>query len=110
MNYVAGHLLSCAPEDVALRQGDKVKTSICSLLIGLFCAASGIPAQVVEGSRSFKKLVDIKFAEVDGHELFLDLYLPEEAENPPLIVWVHGGAWRAGIWSRWSGRRMDILA
>jgi acetyl esterase/lipase len=34
----------------------------------------------------------------DGHERHkLDLYLPEKADGPlPVIVWVHGGAWRAG--------------
>lgn len=35
----------------------------------------------------------------EGHERQkLDLYLPEErgAEPLPLIIWVHGGAWRAG--------------
>jgi acetyl esterase/lipase len=26
----------------------------------------------------------------------LDLYLPENGEKRPLIVWIHGGAWRAG--------------
>lgn len=39
---------------------------------------------------------DIPFANVDGHELALDLYMPAAVENPPLLVWVHGGAWRAG--------------
>ena len=39
---------------------------------------------------------DIEFAKVDGHSLKLDLYRPEGATSPPLIVWVHGGAWRAG--------------
>lgn len=38
---------------------------------------------------------DIEFARVGEHSLKLDLYLPE-ASNPPLVVWVHGGAWRAG--------------
>ncbi|MFL5342564.1 MAG: alpha/beta hydrolase fold domain-containing protein [Gemmataceae bacterium] len=33
-----------------------------------------------------------------GHERQkLDLYLPEKAEGPfPVVVWIHGGAWRAG--------------
>jgi acetyl esterase/lipase len=33
-----------------------------------------------------------------GHERQkLDLYLPEKADGPlPLVVWVHGGAWRQG--------------
>ena len=26
----------------------------------------------------------------------LDLYLPKEGKNSPLIVWIHGGAWAAG--------------
>ena len=33
----------------------------------------------------------------DGHERQkLDLYVPDTGENLPLIVWVHGGAWRGG--------------
>ncbi|MFT5469196.1 MAG: acetyl esterase/lipase [Verrucomicrobiales bacterium] len=38
---------------------------------------------------------DIEFAKVGEHSLKLDLYFPDAA-NPPLVVWVHGGAWRAG--------------
>ena len=40
---------------------------------------------------------DIEFAKVADTSLHLDLYQPELAESPrPLIIWVHGGAWRAG--------------
>ncbi len=39
---------------------------------------------------------DIPFANVDGHELALDLYMPAAVEDPRLLVWVHGGAWRGG--------------
>ena len=38
---------------------------------------------------------DVTYAVVDGSELKLDLYLPPK-QTQPLIVWVHGGAWRAG--------------
>ena len=38
----------------------------------------------------------VEFARVDGHSLRLDLYHPGTVEPPKLIVWVHGGAWRAG--------------
>ena len=39
---------------------------------------------------------DIEFAKVDGHSLKLDLYLPENKKSPLLVVWIHGGGWRAG--------------
>ena len=33
----------------------------------------------------------------DGHERQkLDLYIPNEGENLPLIIWIHGGAWLGG--------------
>ena len=33
----------------------------------------------------------------DGHKSQkLDLYIPQKVENPQLLVWVHGGAWRSG--------------
>ena len=39
---------------------------------------------------------DIKYASTPQKELFLDLYMSEKVQNPPLLVWVHGGAWSAG--------------
>lgn len=39
---------------------------------------------------------DVAFARVDGKELKLDLHLPTGPRRGPLIVWVHGGAWRSG--------------
>ena len=44
-------------------------------------------------ARQFKDLV---YATVDGKALALDLYLPEGVKAPPLLVWVHGGAWSGG--------------
>lgn len=43
---------------------------------------------------------DLEYAQVGDISLRLDLYLPEKAKEnakrPPLLVWVHGGAWRSG--------------
>lgn len=51
---------------------------------------------VPEGTRILQDLAYVP----DGHERQkLDLYLPRQSEDAgplPLIVWVHGGAWRAG--------------
>ena len=38
---------------------------------------------------------DIEFARAGGESLKLDLHLPAKP-RAPLIVWVHGGAWRSG--------------
>lgn len=64
-----------------------------------FLAASVAVAVACAGSAEAqgKVIRDVKFATVDQAPLLLDLYLPEGGQKPVgLIVWVHGGAWRAG--------------
>lgn len=40
---------------------------------------------------------DLVYGQGSGQDLKLDLYLPKGARGPlPLVVWVHGGAWRQG--------------
>lgn len=39
---------------------------------------------------------DITYAHTGTRALALDLYRPAQLSNRPLIVWIHGGAWRAG--------------
>ncbi|MGZ0169782.1 MAG: alpha/beta hydrolase fold domain-containing protein [Planctomycetales bacterium] len=58
----------------------------------------GVGLTKAEDDKRFKIEVsrDIEFANVDDVSLKLDLYQPVGAESPPLIVWVHGGAWQAG--------------
>ncbi len=48
------------------------------------------------GSSAEKIIRDITFAEVESIPLKLDLYLPATPTPAGLIIWVHGGAWRAG--------------
>jgi acetyl esterase/lipase len=36
------------------------------------------------------------YANVDGHELAFDLYMPRGVDAPPLLIWVHGGGWARG--------------
>ena len=40
--------------------------------------------------------LDQTYAEVDGHKLKLDLYLPAGSEGRPLVMYIHGGGWRKG--------------
>ncbi|MBT5926426.1 MAG: alpha/beta hydrolase [Verrucomicrobia bacterium] len=46
------------------------------------------------------KQSDLIYAKVGELELKLDLYFPKNSGEQPLIVWIHGGAWRAGDKSR----------
>lgn len=39
---------------------------------------------------------DITYAHTGTRALKLDLYHPSQSGDQPLIVWIHGGAWRAG--------------
>lgn len=39
---------------------------------------------------------DVEFARVGQTRLALDLYMPARPDPPPVVVWVHGGAWRSG--------------
>jgi acetyl esterase/lipase len=58
-------------------------------LLGLGCAG--------EATAAPKAARDVRFATVDGTPLLLDVYPAQNGAKPVgLIVWVHGGAWRAG--------------
>lgn len=56
-------------------------------------------AFVVSGRLLDAQLIqrDIEYATVENTSLKLDLYLPSETTAPSaLVIWIHGGAWRAG--------------
>lgn len=57
-------------------------------------ASAVVSAQTLAAAPTVRK--DIEFASVDGHRLKLDLYLPAESNQAPLVVWIHGGGWRGG--------------
>jgi acetyl esterase/lipase len=51
-------------------------------------------------------LNDLEYIPGGGERNRLDLYLPGNATSPlPVIVWVHGGAWRAGSKANCPARR-----
>lgn len=45
---------------------------------------------------SFTSTKDIPYASANNSDLLLDIYLPNNVDNPKLIIWIHGGAWLAG--------------
>jgi acetyl esterase/lipase len=71
----------------------RIQTRLLAICLVLWIA---VVSAKVQGQES----VELKFASVDNLDLKLDLYQPipkiESAELFPTIVWIHGGAWRAG--------------
>lgn len=76
--------------------------AIASLLLGGFSGrpSSRVWSDEISGDELAGGIAvqrAIPFAEVDGHTLRLDLYRPTKVDRPPpVVVWVHGGAWRRG--------------
>lgn len=51
----------------------------------------------VDGSRRVIIYKDIVYADPGGSRQLLDLYIPDGIKGKlPLVVWIHGGGWRAG--------------
>jgi len=61
--------------------------SAVALLVLTLCATAQQPAT------SYNKVSDITYAVVDDRELGLDIYMPSGVDDPPLLVWIHGGRW-----------------
>ncbi len=61
-----------------------------------FCLLSLFIFQIVAQAQDVQR--DVLYATVDAHELRLDLYLPTQIteKKAPVVIWVHGGAWRGG--------------
>lgn len=54
------------------------------------CAAYAPP-------RAGEKIVrDVLFAAPGGHELRMDLYVPQTGRPAPVVLWIFGGGWRIG--------------
>jgi acetyl esterase/lipase len=60
-------------------------------------ASSNQPASRLRPPAGVTAVRELEYGRVGSRSLHLDLYLPEKASNAlPLIIWIHGGAWRAG--------------
>ncbi len=76
------------------------RISIKFMLLVVLVAMASFLAESQTSLSGVRVLPDVEYASVDDHRLLLDLYLPEKVEGAPLLVWVHGGAWRGGSKSR----------
>src|SRR5262245_16708616 len=68
-----------------------ITRTISFLCVCSFLFASTYAADEVRVSR------DVEYGRVGDVPLKLDLYVPTNVKaQPPVVVWVHGGAWRSG--------------
>lgn len=71
-------------------------------VLSILLFASLLPAQVAgpasAAAEAFVVSADIQYANVakDQKRNRLDLYLPKDVANPPLVMFVHGGTWMTG--------------
>jgi acetyl esterase/lipase len=99
----AGHPIQTTPQDRSMRfRFAAPMLTFLAVAAHVDWLTAVLPTAAAAES---SKLADVRYATVDGHELKLDLYRPAKVAKPPLIVWVHGGAWRAG-----SKKEMPLLA
>jgi acetyl esterase/lipase len=65
-----------------------------SIAAAVVAIVLGTPAEAhAQAPREYR---DVVYATVDGKDLGLDVFLPAGVQSPPLLVWVHGGAWSSG--------------
>jgi len=72
------------------------RVPIFATIAAISIAAMGNSTARSEEKPTFSVQCDIEYAAFDGGRLLLDHYLPKNVEQPPLVVWLHGGAWRRG--------------
>ncbi len=60
------------------------------------CAAVSAPCPAADTAGPQRVLKDVVYAGEADAAMRLDIYQPAGAGPHPLIIWVHGGAWRAG--------------
>jgi acetyl esterase/lipase len=65
--------------------------------LALCCVAWGLLFASDPGAAAdARDVTDLVYARVAGRSLSLDLHLPAGLTHPPLLVFVHGGAWTTG--------------
>ena len=62
----------------------------------LVLIAMGTSIPFLGQSQVAREYKDIVYAKVGSKNLAMDIFIPAGISTPPLLVWVHGGAWRSG--------------
>ncbi len=74
-------------------------------LVGIAC--NGAPTEL-----TYTSTLDVSYKHVDGAktiELSLDIHVPDNAQNAPVVLFVHGGSWAFGDKSIGSSSKLPFL-
>ncbi len=78
---------------------DRLLAKCMNIRVALFALWSSLMMawSFVDAAETSHTMKDVVYATVGGQALALDLYLPAgQSRKPPLVVYVHGGAWTTG--------------
>ena len=78
------------------RRGYLRGLSTTSLAIGTMSGWATATSEASNKSYDSEVLRDVTYASRPSGDLLLDLYLPQRKGPLPLVIFIHGGAWRAG--------------
>ena len=68
-----------------------------SLLLSLTLGMALLPPNRSAADAENRSVIrDVEYARIQELSLKLDLYVPASRQLSPMILWVHGGAWRSG--------------
>lgn len=71
---------------------------VAAVALAILIAAPLVTAQVA---------TDVVYGTVGDRDLLVDVYMPDGVQSPRLVVWIHGGAWRAGTKANPPGEFLD---
>lgn len=100
MNARLSRMLKWALPLVALLAGPAIPSSTNSLWAQPAAVSSGRPGFPWQKDKNLNNVTiyrDIPYVDKGGIRQTLDIYVPNDPPRPlPLVVWIHGGGWRAG--------------
>lgn len=69
----------------------------CTNRLALFLLVAAFTGCVPTPPKSVETIKNVEYAQVSGQSLLLDIYRPRQIQHKlPVILWLHGGAWKSG--------------